>query len=373
MKLLNLLKEVKDNRKRSGRRYPLYSLLSIILLSRLCGYKSIKSAWYLCRSLHYKQLIQPGFTRHGRPGYDVFLEALQRLDIASLESVLSRLSDHHLPKDSIFNQLCMDGKRLKGRKTSEGKAYHLLSLFCSDIDSVYGQLRSHTGGGEICAAMNLLSRLDLGDKVISGDAMFSSSRLCKKIEERGGYYAFTLKSNRQELYHEVVHAFRLHPWPETLRYYKEEVVKDHGRIEYREIRVMNLPYGHYTDGFKTIKQIAQIKRYRCPIGSTKKNHVTTAYMITNLDEAKTSPKALLSYNRKHWSIENRLHRTRDTLYDEDRQTLRSGHAPQASSALSNLALFVINKYKKMQKESRSLEHLTQAFARDLKIPIKMMC
>lgn len=72
MKILNLLKEVKDNRDGRGRRYPLYSLLSVILLSRLCGYKSIKSAWHLCRDLHYKQLLQLGFKRHGCPGYDVF-------------------------------------------------------------------------------------------------------------------------------------------------------------------------------------------------------------------------------------------------------------------------------------------------------------
>ncbi|HVM13175.1 MAG TPA: ISAs1 family transposase, partial [Egibacteraceae bacterium] len=40
----------------------------------------------------------------------------------------------------------------------------------------------------------------------------------------------------------------------------------------------------------------------------------------------------------HWGIENRLHWVRDVTFDEDRSTVRTGHAPHVMAALRNLAI-----------------------------------
>ena len=40
--------------------------------------------------------------------------------------------------------------------------------------------------------------------------------------------------------------------------------------------------------------------------------------------------------RGHWGIENRLHRTRDVTFNEDKSTIRKGHAPQTMAILKNI-------------------------------------
>lgn len=42
--------------------------------------------------------------------------------------------------------------------------------------------------------------------------------------------------------------------------------------------------------------------------------------------------AVLAFNRRHWSIENRGHDILDGNWDEDRGTLRTGHGPENITA-----------------------------------------
>lgn len=372
MKILNILKEVKDNRHCQGKLYPLSALLAVIIVSRLCGYQDIKAAWHLCCSMHWKQKHQLGFRNHYTPSHPVFTEALRRLDVESLEAVLSKLSYDSLhAEEGSAVHLAIDGKALCGRKDEEGSKYHLVSLFCNKLSSVFGQVRSKAGGGEIASAISLVAHMDLTNKVISGDAMFARADLCQAIVDKGGDYVFTVKSNQQELLHELKQQFRVNPWPTQERKFEEEITKEHGRIEKRSIRVMNWHYSHHKNGFDTIEQVAEITRYRHDLKHPGNGSIEKAYIISSIRESQASPEMLLRYNKEHWGIENRLHRTRDMLFAEDKQTIRKGDSPWANSALSNLALALLNKHKKEQK-SMSLSAFTQSCARKLSMPIAML-
>ncbi len=46
------------------------------------------------------------------------------------------------------------------------------------------------------------------------------------------------------------------------------------------------------------------------------------YGVTSLSEQKADRKRLLTLNRGHWCIENRLHWVRDVTFDEDRSQIR---------------------------------------------------
>jgi predicted transposase YbfD/YdcC len=63
--------------------------------------------------------------------------------------------------------------------------------------------------------------------------------------------------------------------------------------------------------------------------------------ISSLGKSQATPMELLAYNRNHWSIENRLHRNKDTLLREDASTVRTGAAPQTLAALRNLTLRIL--------------------------------
>jgi len=60
--------------------------------------------------------------------------------------------------------------------------------------------------------------------------------------------------------------------------------------------------------------------------------------ITSLTPAQASPARLLTLNRGHWRIENRLHWVRDVTFDEDRSQVRRGAAAHAMASLRNLAI-----------------------------------
>lgn len=47
--------------------------------------------------------------------------------------------------------------------------------------------------------------------------------------------------------------------------------------------------------------------------------------------------------RGHWGIENRLHRQRDVVFNEDKSTIRTGHAPQTMAVLKNIVTSIFHR------------------------------
>jgi hypothetical protein len=45
---------------------------------------------------------------------------------------------------------------------------------------------------------------------------------------------------------------------------------------------------------------------------------------------------IASLIRGHWGVENRLHRQRNVVFNEDKSTIRQGHAPQTMAILKNI-------------------------------------
>jgi hypothetical protein len=62
------------------------------------------------------------------------------------------------------------------------------------------------------------------------------------------------------------------------------------------------------------------------------------YGITSLPATLAGPEHLNYYQRWHWTVENRLHWTRDMTFPEDSSQLRTGTAPRALASFRNLAI-----------------------------------
>jgi hypothetical protein len=83
-----------------------------------------------------------------------------------------------------------------------------------------------------------------------------------------------------------------------------------------------------------------IKRERTDVLSGR--HTSeTIHGITSLSAEKAGPERLLELNRKHWTIENRLHWVRDVTFDEDRSRVRRGNGAHMMASLRNLAISVL--------------------------------
>jgi predicted transposase YbfD/YdcC len=89
----------------------------------------------------------------------------------------------------------------------------------------------------------------------------------------------------------------------------------------------------------SIAQIAKVERRR----EVKRkgqwvSENETAWLITSLTATEASPKALLTYNRDHWRIENNLHRNKDVTLGEDAYTNRKDQAPRNIFTLNAIVL-----------------------------------
>ena len=106
--------------------------------------------------------------------------------------------------------------------------------------------------------------------------------------------------------------------------------KGHGRIETREIQVCT----RFPKSFPHVQQAARVRRTReFKDGTTEHEEV---FLITSSSLDRMSPEQFLTYNRRHWGIENKLHYPRDVSQDEDRRYGKKN--PAMFSALRNIAI-----------------------------------
>ena len=197
------LAEVRDHRRRAGKRYPLRGLLLIAVAALLAGRRDQLGIVRWGRQLSPQALAGLGITRGRVPAPSVWCELFQGLDVASLEAALGawvhggRASGH----------IAIDGKRLRGSATATAPGVHLLAAFSDTLGGVIGQLQLAPDSNEITAALELLKALPLAGGVVTGDAIFTQKEICRVIQDRGGDYFFTVKDNQPALKADIALAF----------------------------------------------------------------------------------------------------------------------------------------------------------------------
>jgi predicted transposase YbfD/YdcC len=210
-------------------------------------------------------------------------------------------------------------------------------------------------GKTLCAVhgvkvRHILSLLALKSNCYSGDAIFAQKDICQSIVEYGGDYLFRLKDNQEQLKLEVSELFAFNLLP-TQSYHAH--LNGHGRREVIQVEVSsdldifrdNLRLNHI-GGWDSIKTIGKItttsKRLKGIDGyggtTSYQTHTSTTYFI--------SSKQLLAgsaYNlvKSHWGIENHLHRHKDMIFMEDRQTLRSGFAHEVMTFIRSFCIYLL--------------------------------
>lgn len=94
--------------------------------------------------------------------------------------------------------------------------------------------------------------------------------------------------------------------------------------------------------FPHSQQVFRIERTTTKLDGSPMRH-EVVFGITSLSPTQAPGSRLLALNRRHWSIENRLHWVRDVTFDEDRSQVRKGAAAQTMAALRNLAIGLLRR------------------------------
>ncbi len=195
---------VPDHRRAEGKRYPLAGLLMIALAAMLAGRSDQLGIVRWGRKLSREALAELGILRGRVPAPSVWSELFRALDVGALE----RLLGAWVKGAGAAGHVAIDGKRLRGSAVGDVPGVHLLAAFSERLQGVIGQLRVAPEANEITAALTLLKTLPIEGAIISGDAIFAQTDLCRLIIERGGDYFFTVKSNQPTLEADIALAFR---------------------------------------------------------------------------------------------------------------------------------------------------------------------
>lgn len=341
-RLIELIEDnIPDPRRPGGNiRHKLVEILVIILLGIICGCETWIDIEDYCRAKYewLKTFLElPG----GIPSNDTYRRLMERIRPEKLESVYRQWALPYVG-NCKGKQVAVDGKticaasknRLGQAETEEGKL-HIISAWVREDGISIGQVKTNEKSNEITAIPKMLDTLDIEGATVTIDAMGCQVDIAEKIVDRGASYLLALKKNQPSLYESVEEYFN---WARTEPKEKEQLKvhryeeHTHGRHIYRRVEVCNDVSWLETDReWKQLSSIICVTRKGEREGREIKE---TAYYISNRRwEAEEAAKCI----QGHWSIENNLHWSLDTAFNEDESLIYKGHAQENLSLVRKIA------------------------------------
>jgi predicted transposase YbfD/YdcC len=342
--------ELDDPRKARGKRYRLETVLTLIVLAKVCGEDkpSGMAEWakyrleWLCEMLKLERRTMPH-----RSSYERILE--QVVSWEELEQLVSRVlsGKRYFGKQVL---VAIDGKVLRGTLDENQAGVYLLAAYLPREGIVLMEVAIKGKGQELEAAPQVLKSIDLRDKVVVGDALHTQRAISIQIVESGGDYVWFVKGNQPQLEEDLRLWFGPDPEPIPGMAYPSKdfesaqcVNKDHGRIEQRTLTTscqlkdfLDWPY---------LEQVFKLER-RFIFTKTGEVQDQIVYGITSLAREDVTPQALLHMTRTYWGIENGLHYRRDVTLHEDQTRMTKPNLARNMACLNNLVLgLLIGKLK----------------------------
>ena len=327
--LLTLLESVPDHRSARGVRHLLPVILAVGLAAVLAGARSFAAIgeWSVDQSEPAMALL--GVTGRARPSESTIRRAMAGLDADLLDQVIGAYVWTRTHDVAGRRVIAIDGKTVRGGRTSNAVAPHLVAAFDHATGTVLGQVAVAAKSNEIPAVRDLLACFDLTGVVVTVDAMHTQSETAQAIIDAGGDYLLTVKKNQPTLHR----ACKDLPWNNVPSH--RVTTRGHGRRVTRTIKVVTAPVWVH---FAGAAQVAQVRR---TVTRGGRKSVEVVYLITSADHQAAPPATLAAWVQGHWGIENRLHWVRDVTYDEDRSQVRTGNSPQVMATLRNTAISLL--------------------------------
>jgi predicted transposase YbfD/YdcC len=325
--LLDLLAQVPDPRKKRGRRHALGGLLAVGIAAIIAGSRSFAAIGQWAADAGPEVLAVLGAVR-GAAEESTFRRAFALVSADVLDRVLGAWLHTRAVRAGGRLVIAIDGKTVRGAKSKNKKAPHLVAALAHGIGAVLGQVAADEKSNEIPAVRDLLKAFaDLAGTLITLDAMHTQHDTARAILDRGADYVMTVKGNMPTLYRQLKEL----PWAAVPSV--SAVSTDHGRRARRTIKAVQVPAWIDFDG---AAQVAQLRR---TVTHKGKKTVEVVYLITSDRDA--DPATLAAWVRGHWEIENCLHWVRDVTYQEDKSLVRTGNAPRVMASLRSLAISIL--------------------------------
>ena len=347
--LYQVLTGVTDQRAKRGRRYSAALGLSLIVLAKLAGEKTMSgiAQWARLRLAWLKEELP--LKGEQLPCANTYQYICDHIDAEELNTKLGEFfasqsaSVGRGPAQKAETvHLALDGKSLRGSRRmglQAQAAVHLLGLYNISQQYVLRQVAVPGPGEERRSALSLLGHLNLYGCVVSADALHTYPAWCQQVLAQGGDYLLIAKGNQPELHTDIALLFSQPPRPWLPQQQAHRVDKAHGRLEVRHLRTSSELCDYLAPKWPGVAQVFQLHRQ-----ITRHNQTTTeiTYGLTSLPLVDLPPDRLLDMIRAHWHIENRLHWRRDVTLGEDACRVSLGQTPQVLAALNNTILALMD-------------------------------
>jgi predicted transposase YbfD/YdcC len=312
--------------------HSLHDILIIVLSAVLSGIEDWVGMETFARE---RETWLRGFLElpNGIPSHDTLSDVMGRIDPVAFRAAFTAWATDALP-DLAGEQVCVDGKTVRGSREGENPAVHLVSAFAGRARWVLAQQAVAEKSNEITAIPDLLSLLDLEGAVVSSDAMGCQKAIAQTIIDAGADYVLGLKDNHPTLCDDVqlwldteVARGRL-PVLETIE-------KDHGRIEIRRYAISSqIDWLDAKADWAGLQAVGRVESTRI-IGDDVSTECR--YFLGSL----TDQRRFAATVRGHWGIENQEHWVLDVQFGEDACRTRRDHSAENLALIRRVALNVL--------------------------------
>jgi predicted transposase YbfD/YdcC len=305
--LLECLKDVPEPRRRCGIRHRAAVVLAFAVAAVLAGADSVTavSEWAADVPAEVLAALDAWQDRRGRrfpPSLRTFRRVLRVLDGEAVAAafgiwlkgqVLAGLAD------GAALLVALDGKTVRGARTGDGKAPHLLAAMICGARAVIAQRDVDQKTNEITQVKPLLDDLDIAGALVTADAMHVQKETARYlVDDKKADYLFTaVKENQPSLFAAL----------DALDWAGAAVVhtahdRGHGRDETRTLQVLPAP----EDLFPHAAQAFLIERaVRDPHDGQLRSSVAALGITSRSVQRGGTPEVIATAARGHWDIEVR--------------------------------------------------------------------
>jgi len=335
-------KDVPDPRSRDNCKFPLTSLLVMMLMAVIAGANNILAINDYIQEKQYLFRELLGLNRI--PQYNTLWWLITRMNPEKFASSFYKWVEDVRVKNIPDKIIHVDGKCLRGALNNKGNQnIHIVHAWSSKESLLIGQLKTDEKSNEITAIPELLDLIDIEGAIITIDAAGCQKNVVDKICNKGAHYVLAVKGNQPTLHNEIIDLFetahdqKFYYVPNSDLF--ESVEKGHGRIEKRSIAICSDTSGPLDDMKKVWKGLETFIEVTTERTLHDKTSIEKRYYISDLI---LSAKEFGEIIRTHWSVENNLHWKLDVIFKEDESRANILHAAENLATLRRMALDVFN-------------------------------
>ncbi len=334
MTFRDAFKDLKDHRMNRTKLHSLESILFIALAAVIGGAET----WNEIEEFGNEKI--DWFRKHldlpnGIPSHDTFNRFFSALDPDKFEECFRKWVSS-IGIESNGDVVSIDGKSIRGAKTSATSAIHIVSAWSKNGGVTLGQKAIESKGGELRVIPDLLDALFIEGSIVTIDALGAQPSIAEVIVNNGADYVLQIKNNRRQMVRDIQYSFDNRE-PHSI---SESVNKSHGRQEKRVVSVLYYPElirNH--EQWINLSCIIKLESESIHISSDKVEK-STAYYISSLN---SNAEYIANVIRSHWGIENSLHWVLDVAFSEDRGRKQDHNSVVNFSLLNKIAMDMLRR------------------------------